>query len=118
MGQTITIKTTLNSNIDSQKFEEALNEYKNSHMMLGSLYDASSNDLYLDLKDVACKYNDLGFENGNLVLVSDVNVLDTPNGKLVQALLDNGFNFDLKPRMTKDLDGNYNIISIDLTRKI
>lgn len=116
MGQTITIKTTLNSNIDSQKFEKALDEYKNSHMMLGSLDDASSNNLYVTLKDVACKYNDFDFENGNLV--SDVDVLDKPNGKLVQSLLDNGFNFDLKPRMTKDLDGNYNIISIDLTRKV
>ena len=116
MGQTLTIKTTLNSNIDLQKFEKALDEYKNSHIMLGSLDGTLSNYLYVTLKDVACKHNDLYFENGNLV--GDVYVLDTPNGKLIQSLLDNGFNFDLKPRMTKDIDGNYNIISIDLTRKI
>ena len=116
MGKTITIKTSLNSNIDFQKFEEALNKYKNSHIMLGSLDDALSTNLYLTLEDVACKYNDLYFENGNLV--GDVDVLDTQNGYLVQTLSDNGFNFDLKPRMTKDEDGNYNIISIDLTREI
>lgn len=115
MEQTITIKSSLNSNIDLQKFKKAFDEYKNSHIMLGSLDDALSTNLNLTLEDVACKYNDLYFENGNLV--GNVDVLDTPNGNLVQALLDDGFNFDLKPRMTKDIDGNYNIISIDLTRE-
>lgn len=116
MSQTITIKTRLNSNIDSQKFEKALDEYKNSQIMLGSLDDALSTNLYLTLEDVACKYNGLDFENGNLV--GDIDMLDTPNGNLAQVLLEDGFNLDLKPRMTKDADGNYNIISIDLTREI
>lgn len=109
------IKTTLNSNIDSQKFKEALDEYKNSQqVMLGALEDTMSENLYLPLKDVVCKYNDLDFENG--ILVGDVNILDIPNGNLVQALLDAGFSFSLKPRMTKDKDDNYHIISVDLTR--
>jgi hypothetical protein len=114
MGQTITLKTTLKSNIDPQKFEEALENYKNSSMMIGALDDNMST--CLNLKDVACKYNELNVENGDLI--GEVDVLDTPNGKIVQTALDANFKFDFNPRMIQDENGNYDIMSIDLSIKI
>lgn len=115
MPKTITIETKIQSGINKDELQKALEKYKEGGLMIGSLEHPDRSTLSTMLEDVACKHETLKVENDNLV--GKVQLLDTPKGKIAQSLLENRFEFDFAPRMLKDNEGHYKIVSMDLTRK-
>ena len=101
-------------NIDKEKFIEALEKYKQSKTF-GYLTHSGDTQLYNKLEDIACEYTSLETIDDNLV--ADINITNTPNGKLFQKLLDSHISFGLAPKMVKYPNGDLIILSIDLIPK-
>lgn len=115
MTKTIHVETKLPSNINADSLKNALDKYKESGFMLGAIDHKDKSALSMSLDDVVCKHEALKVEDDKLV--GKVELLDTPKGKIAQSLLENRFEFDFAPRIMKDNEGNYRILSMDLTRK-
>lgn len=115
MTKTIKVETKIQSGVNVEELQKALNKYKESGLMLGAIEHKDRSSITMSLDDVVCKHESLSIENDNLV--GDVKLLDTPKGKIAQTMLDNRMEFDFAPRIMKDGNGNYTILSMDLTRK-
>ena len=131
------ITTTFNFNnsqsgriYDRDEINKALNDYVNRHndnKMFGEIHNGREFDAdVIYLKDVSHEIKTISNDNG--VVSLEVELLDTPKGKLVQEIVNAGHSISIHPRMyghTEDVideDGNVvykktvidNIISFDI----
>ena len=131
------ITTTFNFNnsqsgriYDRDEINKALNDYvnrNNDNKMLGEIHNGREFDVdVIHLKDVSHEIKTISNDNG--VVSLEVELLDTPKGKLVQEIVNAGHSISIHPRMyghTEDVideDGNVvykktvidNIISFDI----
>lgn len=84
--------------IDKDVFKEALEKYLQSppHTKLGELHPNPGND-YISLSSVSHKIDNLKIKGDEVV--ADVELLDTPCGKVAQNIIESGQNLKFEPRM-------------------
>lgn len=90
----------------SDKMNEAIQEYlKNNEIRLGTIGNGSNcqGDINhpVTLKEASHKIDKLTVEGNELV--GDISILDTPQGKNVQALLESDIKLVFAPRMAVDI---------------
>jgi len=88
--------------INSCDWNDIIDKSKNG-LMLGELNHSSSNS-YIDLKSVSHVINNIQlFQDG---IFGEIKVLDTPNGKALQELINNGFHIGYSARLIGNMDNN------------
>lgn len=91
--------------------ENAVKEYMSrpEHQRLGEI-SRESDEPFISLANVSHKVENMGFEGNKLLC--QVELLDTPNGKIAQDIIKNGHSIKLAPKMLArpiyelDEDGN------------
>lgn len=125
MLKNIKISSAVNPDVDCTLLKDAIEKYVETHKkegmpMLGALdhplnvIDHSDNSILPRISDISCKINDIKFDNVKIpVLTFDADILDTPNGKIVQDILKDERKVRMAPRMIYNPEGNgYQIMSI------
>ena len=82
-----------------EAMEKAVKEYMSrpEHQRLGELA-SKDEETHINLVDVSHKVENMAFIGNKLYC--EIEVLDTPKGKIAQELIKNGQNIHLAPRMT------------------
>lgn len=121
MSKNIVLTSPVKIDIDSNIIAEALSRYvnkskKEGNPMLGTIDHKDRNDFMtpVSLSDVACIINDINFDVSIPAIKYDANILDTPNGKLIQELMDAGVKIKFSPSFIKYDDEHYEVHTIDI----
>lgn len=86
-------------------------DIKNEHAILGEL-DHPEDRFEVKLKEASHKVTNLWYDEASNCVMGQIELLDTPNGKLAKTLLDEGVPLHISSRAAGTVDPNTNRVSI------
>ena len=120
MSKIISVPIIFNNENSLKYNQELIKDYiknmknNNDFPKYGEIIHDSYPDFYINSNNISHEIKDVSVINNDLY--ADINVLDTPSGKLIQDMITENFSINAVPRLIIDGNNkdNCQLISIDL----